>query len=81
MMYDIFRNALSLKAPNKGWGNKPGTDNIDIDIADDIERIHNYRNDICHSSISEKPTGDFNDSALDLIGVSPHTNIKACANE
>lgn len=75
-MYDIVRNALSLKAPKKGWGEKPGTDNTDIDIADDIERIHSYRNDICHSSSSELPTGDFNESALDLIGVRPHTIIQ-----
>lgn len=73
-MYDIFRNFLSLNAPKKGWGNKPDDDNTDI--ADDIERIRIYRNNICHSNCSELTTKEFNELMLDLIGVRLQRNAQ-----
>lgn len=44
-----------------------------IDLADDIERIHYYRNLICHSDASNMKTSTFNESVLDLLGVTYFT--------
>lgn len=41
----------------------------DIGKGDDIERIHQYRNLICHKDASEMNTDEFNESTLDLIEV------------
>lgn len=68
LMYSIFRNAIGMPNPSKGWGNFP--DANDINISDDIERIRHYRNKISHENSAEMTTEDFNTSVLDLIMVS-----------
>lgn len=67
-MYTMLRNSVDLKEePVKGWGNPP--DQNDINTADDIERIHQSRNFICHTDASEIKTSVFNNKVLDLLGV------------
>lgn len=68
LMYSIFRNAIAMPNPRKGWGNYP--DANDKDISDDIERIRHYRNKISHENSAEMTTEDFNTSVLELISVS-----------
>lgn len=65
-MYAILRNSIVKKTKN-GWG-KPPREN-DIGLADDIERIHQCRNLICHTDASEIETTLFNKTVLDLSGV------------
>lgn len=65
LMYSIFRNAIPMPNPSKGWGNFPDTN--DINISDDIERIRHYRNKASHENSAEMTTEDFNTSVLDLI--------------
>lgn len=66
-MYAILKEEKTFKNPKSGWGKRPKES--DIDIADDIERIHYYRNLICHSDASNMKTSTFNESVLDLLGV------------
>lgn len=67
LMYTMLRNSVDLKEePVKGWGNPPGQN--DINTADDIERIHQSRNFICHTDASEIKTSVFNNKVLDLLG-------------
>lgn len=66
IMYAILRNSVVPK-PKNGWGKPPGEN--DMGLADDIERIHQCRNLICHTDASEIETTLFNKSVLDLSGV------------
>lgn len=65
-MYRLLRNSVEEK-PGQGWDNPPKQDNIST--ADDIERIHQSRNFICHTDASEIETTVFNNKVLDLLGV------------
>lgn len=68
LMYKILRNSEKLiRSPKSCWGILPKRN--DIEKADDIERIHQYRNLICHKDASEMNTDEFNESTLDLIEV------------
>lgn len=68
LMYKILRNSKKLiGSPKSCWGKLP--QKTDIEKADDIERIHQYRNLICHKDASEMNTDEFNESTLDLIEV------------
>lgn len=66
LLYTLLKY-FKKQSPKNGWGNFP--DNKAIDQADDIERIHLYRNYICHTDASEMETGLFNKSVLDLTEV------------
>lgn len=66
LMYVILRNSVVQK-PKNGWGKRP--EESDIGLADDIERIHQCRNLICHTDASEIETTLFNKTVLDLSGV------------
>lgn len=58
-MYKILRNSEKLiRSPKSCWGILPKRN--DIEKADDIERIHQYRNLICHKDASEMNTDEFN---------------------
>lgn len=80
LMYKILRNSKKLiSSPKSGWGKLPKK--TDIEKADDIERIHQYRNLICHKDASVMDTDEFNESTLDLIGViSGNLIIKVARN-
>lgn len=66
-MYAIFRNTNCIDKPKNGWGNCPHIN--DIEIADDIERVRHSRNRLSHENTLEMDTTDFNESVLELIGV------------
>lgn len=66
-MYALVRKCIKLKVPSKGWGEKASVN--DTSVADDIERIHFYRNQICHMTRFEMTTQNFNEDTVDLIGV------------
>lgn len=70
-MYAIIKEEKTFTIPKNGWGKRPKES--DIDVADDIERIHYYRNRICHSDASNMKTSTFNESVLDLLGVTYFT--------
>lgn len=63
-MYLVIQNTSNIGRPTNGWGQLPGKN--DIKPADDIERLRNYRNKICHESSSEMTTKDFNEFVLDF---------------
>lgn len=65
-MYAILRYSVVPKRKDC-WGKRPGEN--DIDLADDIERIHQCRNLICHTDASGMETTLFNETVLDLTGV------------
>nr|XP_022298280.1 uncharacterized protein LOC111107392 [Crassostrea virginica] len=65
-MYAFARKCIKLKPPAKGWGKKPSVS--DTNTADDIERTHSYRNQICHMHNFEMTTQDFNEDTMDLTG-------------
>lgn len=67
MMYTIIRNACQVQPPKSGWGKQPN-DN-DTSPSNDIERIRQKRNLICHENALNMKTSDFNKSTLDLIRV------------
>lgn len=71
LMYAILREEKNFTVPKNGWGKRPKES--DIDEADDIERIHYYRNLICHLDASNMETSTFNESVLDLLGVTYFT--------
>lgn len=66
VMYTILKRS-KLTKPTRGWGKRPHQN--DTRVADDVERIHYYRNKISHLDASEMETAVFNNSVLDLIGV------------
>lgn len=70
LMYKLFRNVIMKIPPTDGWDKKPK--DASNNPADDIERIRGYRNDIAQSDDYEMTTKDFNDSALELIGVAKY---------
>lgn len=65
-MYAILKRS-KLTKPTRGWGKIPPKNATSV--ADDVERIHCYRNKISHLDASEMETAVFNNSVLDLIGV------------
>lgn len=65
-MYTILKRS-KLTKPTRNWGKRPRQN--DTSVADDVERIHYYRNKISHLDASEIETAVFNNSVLDLIGV------------
>lgn len=65
-MYAILKETKKFGNPKNGWESRPKES--DIDVADDIKRIHYYRNLICHSDASNMKTNTFNESVLDLLG-------------
>lgn len=71
LMYAILREEKTFTIPKNGWGKRPKES--DIDEADDIERIRYYRNLICHLDASNMETSTFNESVLDLLGVTYFT--------
>ncbi|VDI40380.1 Hypothetical predicted protein [Mytilus galloprovincialis] len=46
LIYKLLRQFSLISSPTKGWGSNP--DKIDIKLADDVERIRRYRNQIAH---------------------------------
>lgn len=67
MMKAIMNNVPHMFISKSGWGKQP-SDN-DTSTSDDIERIRQKRNLICHENALNMETSDFNKSALDLIRV------------
>lgn len=65
-MYTILKRS-NLTKPTRNWGKRPHQN--DTSVADDVERIHYYRNKISHLDASEMETAVFNNSVLDLIWV------------
>lgn len=65
-MYTILKRS-KLAKPKRDWGKRPYKNARGV--ADDVERIHFYRNDISHLDASEMETAVFNKSVLDLIRV------------
>lgn len=65
LMYAILRYSVVPK-PKNGWGKPPGEN--DIDAADDIERLHQCRNLICHTDASGMDITLFNAAVVDLHG-------------
>lgn len=63
----IIQNSNYIENPKKGWGREP--DKNDIGIADDLERIRQYRNFVCHNTSFKIDTDDFNKAVLDIIWV------------
>lgn len=61
-MYAILKH--SVESPKKGWGIPPGEN--DTSVSDDIERIHQCRNLICHTDASGIDTEQFNETVLYL---------------
>lgn len=66
-MYSLIRNLKCFKDPKNGWGQKPTTS--DIGMADDMERIRHYRNELFHENPSAMKTPKFNETVLELIWV------------
>ncbi|XP_062602534.1 uncharacterized protein LOC134264256 [Saccostrea cucullata] len=50
LLYTLFRNTVSVKAPSNGWGKDPRPHNTSL--TDDIERVRIHRNSICHGKTS-----------------------------
>lgn len=67
LMYAIFRHTNCIDKHKNGWGQCPHIN--DIEIADDIERIRDSRNSLSHENTLEMDTKKFNESVLELIGV------------
>lgn len=83
-MYPILRYSVVPK-PKNGWGKPPGEN--DIDAADDIERLHQCRNLICHTDASGMDITLFNAAVVDLHGVifndskvASFLNLEYCLN-
>lgn len=67
LMCAIIRNSDYITEPKQGWGKKPKKN--DITMADDVERIRRYRNNLSHDTSMEMKTDIFNNRALELISV------------
>lgn len=76
-MYLIIRNLWEGAIPQNGWGKVPMENHIET--ADDIERIHHYRNLFYNSNDSGIDTNVFNFSCLDLSRVI-YTDVKVKGN-
>ncbi|XP_062620377.1 uncharacterized protein LOC134281952 isoform X3 [Saccostrea cucullata] len=50
LLYTLFRNTVSVKAPSNGWGKDPRPHSTSL--TDDIERVRIHRNSICHGKTS-----------------------------
>lgn len=78
-MVTMYRN-LNLGIQN--WNTFPGK--TEINEADDIKRIRQYRNRVCHLDASEIETAEFNTWILDLLGVifwhEPYFFLSYCIN-
>ncbi|CAC5405962.1 unnamed protein product [Mytilus coruscus] len=59
LMYKLLRQFLLIKTPTKGWGSKP--DNVDLKLADDVERIRWYRNQLAHRCSIQIGKDEFDD--------------------
>lgn len=70
-MCGIIQNLDYITEPKQGRREKP--EKNDITMADDVERIRLHRNSFCHATSIEMDTDDFNDTALELIGVNCNT--------
>lgn len=46
LIYKLLRQFSLIHPPSKGWGNVP--DELDTKIADDVERIRHFRNQLAH---------------------------------
>lgn len=71
LMCGIIQNLDYITEPKQGRREKP--EKNDITMADDVERIRFHRNSFCHATSIEMDTDDFNDTALELIGVNCNT--------
>lgn len=77
LMYSIIRNLWKGAIPQNGWGKDPMGNHIEP--ADDIERIRQYRNLVCHCNDKGIDTNVFNFSCLDLSKVI-YTDVKIKGN-
>lgn len=67
LLYLLFRFTMNLPIPTNGWGQAPPESHQNK--TDVIEQIRFYYNKICQYDSLEMSIEDFNDYALDLIGV------------
>lgn len=63
IIYKLLRHFnmfnLNLSEPSKGWGENPGPN--DTSIADDVERIRFFRNEIAHRRDTKMDQNEFED--------------------
>ncbi|XP_052097447.1 uncharacterized protein LOC127732452 isoform X2 [Mytilus californianus] len=64
LIYKLLRQFSLINPPTKGWGSNP--DKADINLADDVERIRRYRNQIahrCNTNIGKAEFDEFFDNS------------------
>ncbi|XP_063398430.1 uncharacterized protein LOC134683205 isoform X2 [Mytilus trossulus] len=59
LIYKLFRLFSLIPPPTKGWGMYP--DKTDIKVADDVERIRQYKNKIAHRCNPDFDKDEFDD--------------------
>ncbi|CAC5399559.1 unnamed protein product [Mytilus coruscus] len=59
LIYKLLRQFLLVHPPTKGWGSNP--DKVDINLADDVERIRRYRNQLAHRCSIDIDKNEFDD--------------------
>ncbi|KAK3104462.1 hypothetical protein FSP39_002501 [Pinctada imbricata] len=68
LLYKLLRNVAGIDPPKKGWGKPPRES--DLSESDDIERIHNLRNDAYgHITCTRDPGKEWDKYWRELEGV------------
>ncbi|XP_062600177.1 uncharacterized protein LOC134261795, partial [Saccostrea cucullata] len=64
LLYKLLRNTTTVKAPVNGWNVEPNLENTGE--GDDIERIHQHRNFLCHLKVNQLSEEEFESRWFDL---------------
>ncbi|VDI34330.1 Hypothetical predicted protein [Mytilus galloprovincialis] len=59
LIYKLLRQLSLISPPTNGWGNRPEI--ADMKLADDVERIRRYRNNLAHRCNTNIGTDEFDD--------------------
>lgn len=66
-IYKLLRHFSLIPPPTKGWGVDP--DNVDVKLADDVERIRHYRNKLAHMINIDIKKAKFDDYFAQFIDI------------
>ncbi|XP_062613358.1 uncharacterized protein LOC134275133 [Saccostrea cucullata] len=64
ILYTLLRNTTSIKKPKNNWNHEPPLESIDK--ADDVERIHLFRNLVAHCTNKKLSDDEFEEKWFDL---------------
>lgn len=65
--YKLLRVLNLIEEPSQNWGQEAAS--CDVSVSDDVERIHHFRNSVCHRALAEVTEAGLQKHFADFIAI------------